>query len=308
MIYSDLNYFATVAQCGSLTRAAEQLGVTQPSISKAISRVEEDVGVSLFTRTGNRIQLNSFGEIYYRAVLQSIGTMDNAIDRIRDASGQDTGVVHIASTVGGLLDAVFLEFHRQYPQHRLCQYLLSGSDLLDPLRAGQLDFVCTTKPIFESDIRWVPLMQDELYVMVPAGHPLHSAGAIPLRLLEHEDIVINNAGLFSNDDIFEFCHQAGFQPHVIYAGGEAELVGQLVERGAVSFIPGSAIRRLETRAKRGAASPPAAPPVAYLSVTQPQCIRSYGIAYRRDLYQSSAVKAFWNMVVSHFNQDTEVER
>mgnify|MGYP002859696014 CR=1 FL=1 len=300
MLYSDLGYFVAVAQCGSLTRAAEQLGITQPSISKAIGRVESEVGVSLFTRTGNRIQLNQFGEKYYRAVLQSIGTIESAIEEIKDRDGRTEGNVRIATTVAGLLDELFLAFHRQYPQHKLCQYLLPEEELLDSLRAGRLDFVCSTTPIFEPDIQWVPLMTDELYIMVSAGHPLYEAEQIPLLALKDSNIVINNSGLFSNDDIFEFCHQAGFQPRVIYAGGEAELVGELVESGAASFIPASAVARIQARKTQGNDSPHKGPPINYLCITQPQCRRSYGLAYRRDIYRSPAASAFFAIVMARF--------
>jgi len=307
MLYSDLGYFVAVAQCGSLTRAAEQLGITQPSISKAIGRVESEVGVSLFTRTGNRIQLNQFGEKYYRAVLQGIGTIESAIDEIKVRDGRTEGNVRIATTVAGLLDELFLAFHRQYPQHKLCQYLLPEDELLDSLRAGRLDFACSTTPIFETDITWVPLTTDELYIMVSAGHPLFEAEQIPLRALKNSNIVINNSGLFSNDDIFEFCHQAGFQPRVIYAGGEAELVGELVEAGAASFIPASAVARIQARKVQGNDPTRKGPAVNYLRITQPRCRRSYGLAYRRDLYQSPAVYAFYKIVMERFPHAGEEE-
>ena len=79
MDISALKYFIVVAQTEHISRAAEMLHITQPSLSTSIRRLEADVGYSLFDRNGRGIQLNEYGKIYLKAVLQADAAMTRAL-------------------------------------------------------------------------------------------------------------------------------------------------------------------------------------------------------------------------------------
>ena len=291
MNYGDLDYFVTVVQSGSLTRAAEQLGITQPSISKAIGRVEEDAGACLFTRSGNKIQLNQYGKIYYKAALKALGLIEDAIDEIKDRNGRTDGFVRIASTVSGFLDPVMSAFHLEHPEHKLCQYLLPQETLIDTLLSGKIDFAFSTTPIYEKGIRWIPLQTDELYMFVSPEHPLYGTQSASLRQFAQDPIVINNSGMNDNSEVIRLCHQAGFEPRILYAGGESEMIAELVNRGSVSFISASTIMRMRNNPYRPEQEELRdAPDKGYIRITEPICLREYGMAILEGHYRSPAVQ------------------
>lgn len=304
MNFGDLEYFAAVVQSESITRAAEQLGITQPSLSKAMSRVEEDVGACLFTRTGNKIHLNQYGMLYYRAALDGLGLIKNAMDEIRDSRASAGGSIHIATTFSGFLDPVIAAYHFNHPEDQLCQYLLPHAELADALRSGNIDLAFSSAPIYQRGIRWTPLLTDEMLLFVSPDHPLYGTASADLNQFAQDQFVVNNSGLISNDDVYQLCRRAGFEPKVIYAGGEAEIVIYLIGQRAVSFITESTIERQSTH-------PPENLPLAgdnpnlsrcYIHITHPICTRTYGVAMAEGRYQTVSVRRFMNLANQHFSQ------
>lgn len=303
MNYTDLVYFSTVVQCGSLTRAADQLHITQPSISKAIGRIEDDAGASLFTRTGNRIQLNYYGKIYYRAVLRALGTMESKINQVKDMGGRPEGNIRIGSTVSGILDKVLYQYHTAWPNDRIAQSMMAQELLADKLLSGEFDLTISAEPVIDSNIEWIPLLRDELYILVPPAHPLYQCGEAPLSAFTDSTFIVNNSGLLSNDDVLTLCHRAGFEPRLQYTGGEAEVIVRINTDHAVSFIPASTMERMALREDiPGSDMPLLDLKKACVHITVPSCQREYGLAMVRDRYRSAAVQRFRDMILDYFSQ------
>ena len=106
----QLRYFVTVAQLQHLTRAAEQLRISQPALSKAISRLEEELGTELFDRSTNRIALNSSGRLYLQYVSQALSMLDSGETALQCQAGVVSGSVSIMTSCSGILQPAIRTF------------------------------------------------------------------------------------------------------------------------------------------------------------------------------------------------------
>ena len=112
----QLRYFCTVAHYQSVTRAAAELMISQPALSKTIRNLEREVGVPLFERRGKYIQLNRMGELFYSQVRHALNTLDDGVSKLSDMSDAPSGEVHLlVQGASNFLSDLYLAFHAQYP-------------------------------------------------------------------------------------------------------------------------------------------------------------------------------------------------
>ena len=126
MELNQLRYFQTVAEYGQMTRAAEELHISQSSLSKTISMLEKDVGVKLFDRLGNRIALNSVGRSFLNRVDRLLLELEDAV---REANASDYGSIHFAVNISGLCTNYIDSFLRQNPKVKLQQSLMDPEQM-----------------------------------------------------------------------------------------------------------------------------------------------------------------------------------
>ena len=115
MELQQLRYFLTVARLEHMTRAAEELHITQPSLSITISRLEESLGVPLFDRYRRQIKLNEFGKAFLRRVERIFDELEEGKRELLDLAGLEHGTVSVASTSMGILKDLIDSFLTQYP-------------------------------------------------------------------------------------------------------------------------------------------------------------------------------------------------
>ncbi|MDF2675156.1 MAG: LysR family transcriptional regulator, partial [Clostridiales bacterium] len=116
----QLRYFCTVVKYGNITKAAEELRISQPSLSKTISNLEKELGVTLFDRIGKHILLNDFGKAFYRRVSTGLNSIDDGLLELADMSNVQTGHVNLLIlAASNLMPELFISFHSRYPHIKL---------------------------------------------------------------------------------------------------------------------------------------------------------------------------------------------
>lgn len=112
----QLKYFQVVARLENVTRAAEELRIAQPSLSKTIARLEKSVGVPLFERKGKRIRLNQFGKTFLKRVNRSFLELEEGQREITELSGLERGSITVGATTSRLLPSLLSEYLTNHPQ------------------------------------------------------------------------------------------------------------------------------------------------------------------------------------------------
>ncbi|ATW50177.1 LysR family transcriptional regulator [Streptomyces peucetius subsp. caesius ATCC 27952] len=263
-----LAYFAGVARHEHVTRAAQDMGVPQSTLSRAIVRLEADLGVALFARKGRTVSLTPAGRTFLASVERALAEVERAAEAVRTDTDPRSGKVAFgflhtmgSETVPGLIRA----FRADHPRIRFTLVQNYGEAMIERLRAGELD-LCLTSPVPDApDLVARRLDEQRLRLVVPDDHRLAGRRRVRLAEAADETFVTLEPGYGLRRITDDLCAQAGFTPRVAFEGEEAETLRGLVAAGlGVALLPPPAVAR---------------PGVAELTVTAPRAVREIGVAW-----------------------------
>lgn len=191
-----LYYFKKVAETLHYTQAAKELFVTQPTLSGAISSIEDELGVKLFQRQGRGIELTRYGKEFLIYVDQSLQVLEKGISIMKSYSGlsDEVGEIKIGciyTVETRELPLLMQRFQQEYPNR--VQFNLSraiSQDLLDRLDMGQFDAIFAAKnERTEKSLVYIPVFYQELVVALPKNHPFASKKFLLPRDLKKVNVV-----------------------------------------------------------------------------------------------------------------------
>jgi DNA-binding transcriptional LysR family regulator len=189
-----LRVFHAVARCESYSRAAEDLHISQPAVSKHVLDLEEELGFKLFHRLGRRIILTEAGRLMADYAQRIFVLADEARRALDELQGLERGKLHLgaSSTPGNyLLPRALATFQARYPRLEVTLDILASHDVVDRILRQELDlgFVGAT---FDAELHVQPYVEDELVLVLRPGHPLASVRTIPRESLEKETFVLRD--------------------------------------------------------------------------------------------------------------------
>jgi len=170
-----LRAFIEVANCGSFTRAAEQLHVTQSGLTATIKQLEQQVGLTLFDRTTRRVYLSAAGQRFRPVAERLLSDFDTAIHDLQSLASEQQGQVAIAaspSIVSRLLPDIAQRYHQQHPGVSVSLRDDSASVIEQLVIGNEVDFGIAGNHSDRSDLLYQPLLNDRFGVVLPPGHPL----------------------------------------------------------------------------------------------------------------------------------------
>lgn len=238
MTMSQIKYFVTVAKCLSFTKAADQLFISQPALSKHIKKMEEELNIQLFVRTSNGIRLTPAGIALYKGMSD---IYDNYIELIGKADKIQKGLdgalkigILDQMQVADFMPQVHRYFKETYPNVDLSFTDGSFKYLLSELYAGHLDMIFTLKFTIENkeSVVYQYVGRSDDYIVMNKHHPLAQREDVTLDDLKDETFVMISAedNPESSPLIFNICKEHGFVPSVVFAKTLAEQI-LLIEVG-----------------------------------------------------------------------------
>ena len=190
----QLRAFCFTAETGSISRAAERLGLTQPSVSLQVQALERELGITLFERRGPRIRLTPDGEQLYAETHGLVETIDGLPGRFADGNRPlNSGRLDIGageSSTLYLLPATLEQFMEEHPNVRVRLHHLSVGELMDALRQDQVDFAVGAILDMPDELRYRAIYSYGLSLITPPDHPLARRDVITLRDLAGQDYII----------------------------------------------------------------------------------------------------------------------
>jgi DNA-binding transcriptional LysR family regulator len=287
-----LRQFAVVAREEHLTRAAEILGVPQPTLSRSIARLETELGVPLFTRPGRSIRLTRHGRQLLEAAERATGGLAGSLARITSEAHPGRGQVALGflhSLGRESVPRLVKDFRVAHPLIRFALVQDGGHGLVTRLRDGEID-LCLTAPLpQEPDVLSRALIEQRIDLFVPAAHRLaagHRAG-LPLAAAADEDFIVMVPGYGLRTITDDLCRAAGFVPRVTFEGEEADTARGLVGAGlGVSLLPATAAALAD-------------PSVTAVRVTAPKAARTIGIAWPGDRPLTAPAAAFRDFALAY---------
>lgn len=283
-----LAQFAAVARHEHVTRAAQELGMQQSTLSRAMARLEADLGVELFARHGRAVRLTRAGLTFRAAADRALAEVERSAESVRLDADPNSGRVAFGflHTLGPeTVPALLRAFRADHPRIRFQLVQTYGDAMLERMRAGELD-LCLTSPAPEEEPGLMVRKLDEqrLRLVVPADHRLASRKRVRLAEAADEPFVTLEPGYGLRRLTDALCAEAGFTPRIAFEGEEAETLRGLVAAGlGVAVLPPPAVPR---------------PGVAELDLTGPRARREIGLAWPSAPHPTPPVAAFTSFLLA----------
>lgn len=237
-----LRYFVKLAEVRHYTRAAEQLCITQPSLSHAIHLLEAELGVPLFEKTGRNTELTRFGEEFLDCSRRTLETLDQGVESLqRSARGEGLirlGLLRVLGTE--FVPGLAAEFLAQHPgKHIEFSFHTDRTQgLVEGLIRQSYDLIFCSRPSPEQKLTAVPVTSQDLVLIVPRGHPLAGQHSVDLaQTLPYPQICFSRGSGLRDvvDTLFE---AAGGAPQIAYETEEDQVIAGLVAQGfGIAVVP-----------------------------------------------------------------------
>ncbi|MBO8193908.1 LysR family transcriptional regulator [Streptomyces oryzae] len=285
----QLRYYQAVARYEHISRAAEELRVAQPSLSRAIARLEAELGTPLFDRQGRRIRLNQYGAMFLRHVDRALSELDDGRRAVRE--GRDTGLGRVGVASETLLTITHLlgSFRAAYPRADVRLFQSNAEEMGRQLRAREVDFCVASQPLTGTNLESVELAREEVLLAVPPGHRLDGRESVTIPELADEPFVTTRRGNWQRALLDRLFAAEGLTPQLSCEGDEPGASQDMISAGlGIGFIPAMS-RQVGTDSHV---------PVAWVRVDAPDCHRVVTLVWNRESYLSEAALKFREFTTS----------
>lgn len=279
-----------------MSRAADELWISQSALSKAISNLEDELGFKLFNRVGRGISLNDSGRVFYHNVSRVLILLDDAIRQAELVQRKKTCDVSVLFTAATFIAArIREEFEQQYPEISLeikCCYTADDKDLTD------CDFHIYATPEEVQDMTCIKLLDEEMCLACGKKHPLARAAEINLADTEEYLYQCLPPQESMHENFASACRAAGFEPKIGFCTEDSyAFFGGLSSSTLLTMVPSlTAFSALDKD-------------LVLKKIKTPECRRTIYIAYRSEKELSSQCKIFKGFCEEFFKKleehDTE---
>ncbi len=239
MELDQLRYFLRVAQLGNFTRAAEDLGISQPALSRSIQRLEEELGQPIIERKTKSLALTDAGTLLQSRAQQVLSIIEDTKAEICDDG--ETGRLRVGAipTIAPYFLPDFLrQFSREFPKSTIIIQEDTTDKLLKSCSQGDIDLAILALPVPSKYLEVDELFEEELMLVLPPEHPLASKPKVRLADVEPYSFVLLDEAHCLSDNIMTFCRERSFHPVAVERTSQLAMVQELVSLShGVSMIP-----------------------------------------------------------------------
>ncbi|MEV6833752.1 LysR substrate-binding domain-containing protein [Streptomyces sp. NPDC051133] len=265
MDLTTLRQFLVVARLEHLSRAAGELRIAQPSLSRTIARLEAELGSPLFDRVG-RLRLNDAGRVFRVHVERALGELDAGRRAVAESAGEGHGVVRLASETFLALTGPLAAFKRAHPQVEIELHQMAVEEMARRLRAQEVDLCVASQPVPADDLHLetLPLLEEPVVLAVPLDHRLAGRASVGIDELADEPFIATHQGHWQRRLLDRLFAGRGLVPRIVCEGDEPGAIQELIGAGlGIGLNPAFARRHLAVRV-----------PVTWVDIDSPDCRRT----------------------------------
>ncbi|GIW93366.1 MAG: hyalin [Pirellulaceae bacterium] len=294
MDISQLRYFLEVARQRSFSRAAERLGVTQPALSRAIGRLEQELGQTLLERQTRRVQLTEAGRLLCERATQMLALHDDTLQELSRDVSRTLRIGAIPTICPYVVPKLLKRLRREFPDAKLIVSEKTTDALLKMCREGELQAALVALPVAARYLEIEPLVDEPLWLVVPASHRLaHGRQALSVEQLKGEPFILLDEVHCLTQSVVAFCRERHVQPLIVETAHQLETVLSLVALGhGISFVPQMA---REARPYRN---------VVFRLMAEPRPSRRIALVWNPYRFQSRLAEAFRQTVHKYLAQSS----
>lgn len=285
MNFNQLEYFCTAVECGSITKAAKKLFVTQPAISGAIRELEKEFSVTLFSHTRSKLSLSEDGERFYERAERLLREVETAKMQLHDLGSSRQPVrVGIPPLWGTTFFPDLLhDFGDKYPDIQLTFYEYGSARAAALVQEEELDVALVNLSLDDPDkFHSVRIGRDHYVAAVDPAHPLAQRESVTLEELASQPLVMYNTDSVQNHSIGSRFDRIGVVPNIlIYTSQIYTMKSMIHNNTCVSFSFASLLQDH--------------PDIVGVPI-EPQIEQKVGLIWRKGKYTPKSVEAFISFV------------
>jgi DNA-binding transcriptional LysR family regulator len=289
MEFSQLEFFLKIIEEGGFSKSAERVYRTQPAVSTAIKRLEEEIGAPLFDRSQKTPALTEAGQVVYDYAKRIIALRDQARETVAELRALERGRVRVGtneSTSLYLLPEVILAFRERYPQVKVEIFRQSSERLPREVLDRNLDIALMAYEPTDSNIEAFPVLDDELVLIVYPQHPLARRDSVTVKELGGESFLAHNVRAASRMKVIETFAKEHTPLNITLEMATIETIKRFVQKKiGIAFVPRMCVRE---ELERGT--------LATVPVRDLTYQRTLWAAYRKGATLSHAATAFLELL------------
>ena len=278
MELNSLRQFLVVARLEHLSHAADELRVAQPSLSRTIARLESELDVPLFDRSG-RLRLNDTGRLFRDHVERALGELDAGRRAVAEAAREGSGTVRLASETFLTLTGPLAAYKRTHPAVEIELHWSPPEDMARRLRAQDVDLCVASQPIHAEGLESMRLFDEPVGVGTPLDHPLAARTSVTIDELADQPFVTAREGHWLRRLLDRLFAARDLTPKIVCESDEHSAIADLISAGLGIGLAPAFARRSITQA-----------PVAWIPVDNPDCHRTVTLYWSAGSHLSTAAR------------------
>ena len=298
MDFKDLSYVTAIARHQSISGAAKELAVSQPTLSKFVQNLEKNLGQPLFRKYGNKFLLTYAGERYVEKSRIMLAVKRELDQELTDIIGENIGELKIAFPIMRgtyMLPYTLPMFRERYPRVKVTVHEANSNSLERMILEGTIDLAFFTLPIQSPDVSYEVISQEEVVIVMSANHPGSELGIsrsdckypwIDICNLRNEPFILQKNDQRTRQIINKLFIEAGIEPDIILEIVNILAAVQLAVDGyGITFVGETHLGHIHTRTQ----------PVC-LSTGKPYTTTNFVAAFRRGVYLPEYAKEYIKIV------------
>lgn len=289
MNLQQLEYFKKISETENFTTAAALASVTQPALSKAISKLEAELNVPLFERNNRKVTLTSFGKTFLKHSNIALLEIDKGIHELQNMINPDKGIISIASTYcisTYFMPFIISDFLTSCPDTKFQFNYESIPTILNDLKAGKIDigFYDNIDELHtHTELTSVPVKKEEYVLIVPKNHPLSNKTDVSLKDLKDESFIVFCEG--DKDKLLSCSQFINYTPKIFLQPNQASMLGGLVAAGAgITIVPYNPLINTNT--------------LSIVKIKEDIGYKTIYMGWLKDSYMSPIAKKFRDYIIS----------
>nr|WP_092074215.1 LysR family transcriptional regulator [Dendrosporobacter quercicolus]NSL47826.1 LysR family transcriptional regulator [Dendrosporobacter quercicolus DSM 1736]SDM74601.1 transcriptional regulator, LysR family [Dendrosporobacter quercicolus] len=286
----QIEYFCMVGKLNSFTRAAEQLHIAQPSITQAIRKLEQELGVQLFDRSKKRALLTAEGKAFWDRMELWLNDLAQAVQEVQDFKNLRKGTFKVGippMIEAYLFPEIFSSFKQQQPGLNLIAFEESSSlEAAVKLENNELDLAIIILPETSETLDSLVIVREQLVLCLHKEHWLAKRQAAKFEQLKNEQFILLKEGAYQHQIVISRCLRQNFMPNTIFSSNQIKTIKGLVANGlGISLLMEMVVRN--------------DPAIIAIPLDEP-IVFDIGLAWKKDQCLSTAAKAFVKFIEQRY--------
>lgn len=292
MKIKDITYFLEVVKEGNFTRAANNLYISQPALSKNIKNLEKEVNAQLIERNSKSFRLTYEGEIFYRNAKKSIDVIQEELNKLQDTFTSCNRVINLGlpPVIGSVyFTSVIASFKNENPAIDVRIIEEGSNKIKSSVEEEHIDLGVVILPVENSNLITKSISNGKVMLVVSKDHRLANLDNVNLSELKDEKFITFNEKFMMYNKTIEACKIAGFEPNIILKTSQWDYIMEMVSLNqGVSIMPEPIVRRFKREDFK------------LISVENPNISWNVGFILKKDKHISKYLKSFIEFTIEKY--------